>query len=414
MTTRSFILSLWSPVLLLSIATAFMSVMAFDFFFVPPHLTFAVQDTQYLITFAGLFTVGVVISSLVAKAQAQAEAVRTREAQTASLYALSRDLASVAGVEAVAQSVLRHVEETLDAQVAVLLPEEKVLEIAASSPGLILGEKEKVVAQWAFQNNQPAGLVEAHVREQPAPPVVPVAGEETEGPSRQIRHGLSRAHVAGARLGQGGGHHAVGFPAAREQGHHRGALQKAAEGYDRRQERRVDGVSGRLTAEYSGNLVGDVEGDALLLKTNLSAMDQAGLLLNIFLQYDFPKQEVTLQSAYMEATRQLERTQAKARSALMMAEVNLKTREAALKIQQDHNDRVNKQIAACTIHATQPGMVVYSSTSDPWRRGQDKIQEGSVVRERQLILAIPDANAMPMKTRLATAGAALRSTRILS
>jgi HlyD family secretion protein len=144
----------------------------------------------------------------------------------------------------------------------------------------------------------------------------------------------------------------------------------------------------------------EVESGALTLKTKLSAMDQAGLLLNIFLQYDFPKQVVTLQSAYMEATRQLERVKAKAASALMMAEVNLKTRDAALKIQQDHIDRVNKQIAACTIRATLPGMVVYSSTSDPWRRGQDKIQEGSAVRERQLIMAIPDPAAMEVTVRV--------------
>ena len=144
----------------------------------------------------------------------------------------------------------------------------------------------------------------------------------------------------------------------------------------------------------------DVEGDALLLKTQLSAMDQAGLLLNIFLQYDFPKQEVTFQLAYLEALRQQERTKARTDSALMMAEVNLKTREAALKIQQDHNERVNKQIAACTIRATQPGMVVYSSTSDPWRRGQDKIQEGAVVRERQIVLAIPDPSAMEVTVRV--------------
>ena len=35
-----------------AILTAFLGVSAFDFFFVPPHLTFAVADTQYLITFA--------------------------------------------------------------------------------------------------------------------------------------------------------------------------------------------------------------------------------------------------------------------------------------------------------------------------------------------------------------------------
>jgi len=117
----------------------------------------------------------------------------------------------------------------------------------------------------------------------------------------------------------------------------------------------------------------DVEGDALKLKSNLSAMEQADVALDIFLQYDFAKQASTFLSAYTEADRQLERTKAKARSALVMAEKNLRTREESLKIQRDHNDSVNKQLAACTIRAAKPGMVVYSSTSDPWRHGQDKI-----------------------------------------
>jgi multidrug efflux pump subunit AcrA (membrane-fusion protein) len=133
----------------------------------------------------------------------------------------------------------------------------------------------------------------------------------------------------------------------------------------------------------------DVEKDALLLKTAKSAMDQARLSLDIFIRYDFVTQMRTSLSAYTEATRQLERARAKARSALAMAEVNLKTREESLKIQQDHLDGVNKQVAACTIHATKPGMVVY-----PARDEQDNIAEGAVVRERQVILTIPDLVAM--------------------
>lgn len=144
----------------------------------------------------------------------------------------------------------------------------------------------------------------------------------------------------------------------------------------------------------------DVESDALTLKTKLSAMDQAALSLNIFLQYDFAKQASTFVSAYTETSRQLERTNAKARAALAQAEANLKTREASLKIQQDHNDRVARQLAACTIRATKTGMVAYSSTSDPWRHGQDKVQEGALVRERQVILTIPDPAAMEVTVRV--------------
>src|SRR5512135_3579827 len=72
--------------------TALLSVLAFDFFFVPPRFTFAVTDTEYILTFIGLFIVGMVISTLAVRAREQAEAARDHETETSSLYAFSRDL----------------------------------------------------------------------------------------------------------------------------------------------------------------------------------------------------------------------------------------------------------------------------------------------------------------------------------
>ncbi|GAM10771.1 sensor protein KdpD [Geobacter sp. OR-1] len=140
-----------------AIATAFFGVLAFDFFFVPPRLTFVVADTQYLLTFLGLFVVGVVISSLVARARERAEAMRTREVQTASLYYLSRDLAASVDTDAVLKAVVRNVEEALNAQVVIFLPEGERLDIMAASDELTLDIKEQAVADWAFRNNHQAG-----------------------------------------------------------------------------------------------------------------------------------------------------------------------------------------------------------------------------------------------------------------
>ncbi|MDD2541753.1 MAG: sensor histidine kinase KdpD [Desulfuromonadaceae bacterium] len=140
-----------------AIATAFLGVLAFDFFFVPPRMTFAVADTQYLLTFLGLFVVGVVISTLVARARERAEVMRAREVQTASLYYLSRDLAASVDIDAILKAVLRNVEEALNAQVVILLPEGEQLKIFAASDGLVLSTKEQAVADWAFRNSHSAG-----------------------------------------------------------------------------------------------------------------------------------------------------------------------------------------------------------------------------------------------------------------
>ncbi len=56
-----------------AIFTALASVVAFDFFIVPPRLTFEVPDTQYLLTFVGLLITGIVISTLAARARQRAD-----------------------------------------------------------------------------------------------------------------------------------------------------------------------------------------------------------------------------------------------------------------------------------------------------------------------------------------------------
>lgn len=140
-----------------AMATALLGVLAFDFFFVPPRLTFVVADTQYLMTFLGLFVVGIVISTLVARSRERAEVMRAREVQTASLYYLSRDLAASVDTEAVLKAVIRNVEEALTAHVAIFLPEGERLDLVASSEEMSLDIKELAVADWAFRNSHPAG-----------------------------------------------------------------------------------------------------------------------------------------------------------------------------------------------------------------------------------------------------------------
>ena len=140
-----------------AVLTAILSVMAFDFFFVPPRFTFAVTDAEYFITFGALFTVGIVISTLVSQSRERAEAIRDREVQTASLYYLSRDLAVAADLDGILDALIRNIAESLGARIAVLLPEEERLEVKRASSELVLDLKELAVADWAFRNRSAAG-----------------------------------------------------------------------------------------------------------------------------------------------------------------------------------------------------------------------------------------------------------------
>ena len=59
-----------------SILAAALSVAAYDFFFVPPHFTFAVSDARHLLTFAMMFGVGILISALTLRMRRQEESAR--------------------------------------------------------------------------------------------------------------------------------------------------------------------------------------------------------------------------------------------------------------------------------------------------------------------------------------------------
>ena len=106
-----------------SVLSSFLSVVLFDFFFVPPRFSFAVSDTQYLITFAVMLLVALVISRMTASTLHQAKIAGHRERRIASLYAMSRELAATRGQENILRIAVKHVAEVFEAQAVVLLPD---------------------------------------------------------------------------------------------------------------------------------------------------------------------------------------------------------------------------------------------------------------------------------------------------
>jgi two-component system sensor histidine kinase KdpD len=143
-----------------SILVSILGVLAFDLFFVPPYYTFAVAQTEYLLTFAGLLMVGLVISQLTAKANERAETARQRATETAALLNFSRDLSIAGDWQDITQAVIRNVEQTFEREVVVYLPaaetEDELIPYTKHGQRT-LDEKETAVAMWVFQHSQPAG-----------------------------------------------------------------------------------------------------------------------------------------------------------------------------------------------------------------------------------------------------------------
>ncbi|WP_119066729.1 sensor histidine kinase [Aggregatilinea lenta] len=142
-----------------SMLAALLSVLAFDFFFVTPYLTFAVSDSQYIVTFIIMLLVGMTISTLTVRIKQQAEAARERERHTANLYAMSRDLANSQGTATLAAIAAQHISEVFDSRAVVVLPDAQgnlSIHVPESAAGLTVHEQG--VARWVYDHGQAAGL----------------------------------------------------------------------------------------------------------------------------------------------------------------------------------------------------------------------------------------------------------------
>lgn len=138
---------------------AFLSVAAFDFFCVPPYLTFSVTDYEYVVTFLVMLAVGLIISGLTVRIRQQAEHAVEREAQTQALYQLTRELAGETRQFDVARLAGNITREIFGGQVVIFLPDEdgKISFRRRTTDNLPVPVSEEGIAQWVFDHAQKAG-----------------------------------------------------------------------------------------------------------------------------------------------------------------------------------------------------------------------------------------------------------------
>lgn len=140
-----------------AVLASFLSVAAFDFFYVPPRLTFAVSDVQYLMTFAIMLLVGLITGQLTAGLKYQAKVATNREARVRALYEMSRDLSGALLPEQIAEISGRFIASQFDAKASIILAdlEDRLL------PPITATEKSPVIDQgitrWAFDHGEAAG-----------------------------------------------------------------------------------------------------------------------------------------------------------------------------------------------------------------------------------------------------------------
>jgi two-component system sensor histidine kinase KdpD len=143
----------------ISILSAFLSVLCFDFFFVTPYFNFSVSDAEYLITFGIMLVTGLLISELAHRLRRQTRDMYSREEKTQLLYTMTKDIARSSSPAEIFNISLSHIENILKVPVVVFLKDEKGFSRIEGRKNALpeVDSKEMGVIEWVCQNRKTAG-----------------------------------------------------------------------------------------------------------------------------------------------------------------------------------------------------------------------------------------------------------------
>jgi len=142
-----------------AITASIASVLVFDFFFVPPFGTFDVSDGAYLVTFAVMLIIGILISQLTARVRDQLGVSQRIERRTAALFRLTRQMSEVAGLDFVIGTACQQVTEIFDGEVVLFVRTDgNELELRHGQETSVAALPiNAVVARWVADHDEMAG-----------------------------------------------------------------------------------------------------------------------------------------------------------------------------------------------------------------------------------------------------------------
>lgn len=150
-----------------SYITAILSVLIFDFLFVPPVLTFTVMDARYLWSFIIFLVISFVIGGRTEMLRREVRLTRQREKSIRTLYEFSRQIAAIIDIQQIARTFVQHTGAAMERNTVLLLPGDsgklavvgwhEVGKQAGQLGQTILPESEYAVASWVMANGQVAG-----------------------------------------------------------------------------------------------------------------------------------------------------------------------------------------------------------------------------------------------------------------
>jgi two-component system, OmpR family, sensor histidine kinase KdpD len=141
-----------------SLFACLVSVLSYNFFFLPPVYTFTITDPENVVALFFFAVVAVIASNLAARVRAQAIAARERARITEELYLFTRKLAGTATLDDLLWATAHQIALMLKVRVVLLLPQDGGLTVKAGFPPEdMLADADLAAALWCFEKNQATG-----------------------------------------------------------------------------------------------------------------------------------------------------------------------------------------------------------------------------------------------------------------
>ncbi|MDG9883675.1 sensor histidine kinase KdpD [Pseudomonas sp. GD04058] len=140
-----------------ALACAVLSFLAYDFLFIPPNFSFAIQREEDVLTSLFFLLMAVLTGNLAARQRRQLKALRETQEQTGQLLDLTRRLTAATDRQAVFSAAGQHLENWPQVQACLLERDAEGRLQVAFGGELQFSDNERAAAEWAWQHEQEAG-----------------------------------------------------------------------------------------------------------------------------------------------------------------------------------------------------------------------------------------------------------------
>ncbi len=140
-----------------ALACAALSFLTYDFLFIPPNFSFAIQREEDVLTLLFFLLMAALTGNLAARQRRQLQALRDTQEETSELLDLSRKLTAATDRQAVVSAAAQHLNGWSDLQLCLLNQDGQGGWKVETGGPLEFSEAERAAADWAWQHDQPAG-----------------------------------------------------------------------------------------------------------------------------------------------------------------------------------------------------------------------------------------------------------------